>query len=210
MKFIAPSFEAKKFTCPHCGAIAFQRWTARSLDFAQYGGGAESNPLATAKCDHCNDYSVWLKGKILYPNRGEAPQPNPDFPETVKNIYLEAASISSMSPRGASALLRLAVQVLCKELGEEGKNINADIASLVRKGLPERVQQALDIVRVTGNNAVHPGQIDVDDPSVTSNLFELLNVIAEYTISIPNKIESVYSGLPGNAIESINKRDSEA
>ena len=206
MTFIPPVFRSKKFTCPHCGAIALQRWDARGLDFARYGDD-KYNLLATAKCDHCNDYSIWLKDKILYPNKGEAPQPNPDLPQSVTDIYLEAAAISSTSPRGAAALLRLAVQVLCAELGEKGKDINADIASLVKKGLPERVQKALDIVRVTGNNAVHPGQIDVDDPKVTNNLFELINVIAEYTITMPNKINGVYGDLPEKAREHIEKRD---
>lgn len=210
MTFIPPSFGSKKFTCPHCGAIALQRWDQRGLDFGHYGGGSGNNPLATAKCDHCGEFSVWLSGDLLYPNKGEAPQPNPDLPQAVNNIYLEAAAISSISPRGATALLRLAIQVLCKELGEEGKNINADIASLVKKGLPERVQQALDIVRVTGNNAVHPGQIDVDNPDTAGKLFELINVITEYTISMPNRINNVYGQLPENAREAIDKRDGKA
>ena len=209
MTFIPPEYKSKKFTCPHCGAIALQRWDARGLGFGIHGDG-KYNVLATVKCDHCNDYSIWLKDKILYPNNGDAPQPNPDLPEKVKTIYLEAATISNTSPRGAAALLRLAVQVLCAELGEKGKDINSDIASLVKKGLPERVQQALDIVRVTGNNAVHPGQIDVDDPEITNNLFELLNVITEYTITMPNKINSVYGDLPEKAKESIIKRDGKA
>jgi hypothetical protein len=132
------------------------------------------------------------------------------LPGSVKDLYLEAASISSKSPRGASALLRLAIQVLCAELGESGNNINSDISALVKKGLPERVQQALNIVRVTGNNAVHPGQIDVDDPEVVSNLFELINVIAEYTISMPNRIGSLYGSLPDGAIKQIKKRDKDA
>lgn len=206
MTYIPPTYKSTKFTCPHCGAIALQRWDSRALDFSHYGN-EELNILSTAKCDHCDDFSTWLEGKILYPNKGEAPQPNSDLPEAVKIIYLEAASVSSISPRGAAALLRLAVQVLCKNLGGKGKDINADIASLVKKGLPERVQQALDIVRVTGNHAVHPGQIDVDDPNVVKNLFELINVITEYTISMPNRINSVYSELPKKAIESIEKRD---
>ena len=144
---------------------------------------------------------------MVYPDIGTAPQPNPDMPDSVKDIYREAASISAKSPRGAAALLRLAIQVLCKELGEKGENINEDIATLVKKGLPERVQQALDIVRVTGNNAVHPGQIGVDDPNVVGNLFELINVIVEYTISMPNRISTLYSALPQGAADQIKKRD---
>ena len=147
---------------------------------------------------------------MLYPDIGRAPQPNSDLPKPVSEIYLEAASISTKSPRGAAALLRLAVQFLCKELGEEGENINKDIAELVKKGLPERVQQALDIVRVTGNNAVHPGQIDVDDAEVVGKLFELINVITEYTISMPQRIGDIYSDLPETAISQIENRDENA
>ncbi|MEW6551478.1 MAG: DUF4145 domain-containing protein [Campylobacterota bacterium] len=206
MTFIAPTVFSEKFTCPNCDAIALQRWEARSLDFNYYSL-TDNNPLRTAKCDHCNGFSIWYNEKMLFPNIGLAPQPNTDLPDSVKEIYLEASAISSTSPRGAAALLRLAVQILCKELGEEGKNINSDIAELVKKGLPERVQQALDIVRVTGNNSVHPGQIDVDNPEVVGNLFGLINVIAEYTISMPKRISGIYEELPEGAVNAIKKRD---
>ncbi len=209
MTFIAPKVYEKKFTCPHCGAISLQRWNHRGWDLGQHGK-QDSNPIKIARCDHCEKFSLWLCQTMLYPDVGRAPQPNPDLPQSVSEIYLEAASISTKSPRGAAALLRLAVQLLCTELGEEGKNINKDIAELVKKGLPERVQQALDIVRVTGNNAVHPGQIDVDSAEVVGNLFELINVIAEYTISMPQRIGNIYSDLPETAISQIEKRDENA
>jgi hypothetical protein len=102
--------------------------------------------------------------KMYFPDNGDAPFPNQETPQNVRKLYEEAASIHYKSPRGAAALLRLGIQVLCKELGEPGKNINTDIASLIAKGLPVIVQQPLDIVRVTGNDAVHPGQIDTDNP----------------------------------------------
>jgi hypothetical protein len=207
MTYIAPKVFEKKFTCPHCGAISLQRWTYRNWDLNYYSNSTDDNPIRAAKCDHCEEYSLWLEETMLYPDIGCAPQPNPDLPESVTEIYLEAASISTKSPRGAAALLRLAVQILCKELGEKGENINEDIAGLVKKGLPERVQQALDIVRVTGNKAVHPGQVDVDDADVVANLFELINVIAEYTISMPQRINGLYGGLPETAIDQIKKRD---
>lgn len=206
MIYIRPTVLTSKFTCPHCGAISLQRWDWRNWGFDQYTD-VNKNPIRVARCDHCENFSLWLNETMLYPDVGIAPQPNPELPNSVKNVYSEAASISSKSPRGAAALLRLAVQVLCKELGEGGENINNDIANLVSKGLPKRVQQALDIVRVTGNNAVHPGQIDVDDPGTVEKLFELINVIAEYTISMPTRIKTLYDALPQTTRDQIEKRD---
>jgi len=184
-----------------------QRWQVTQWNIGSRAANGHANPIRVGRCDQCHEHTLWLKDTMVYPDTGTAPQPNPDLPAPVKETYLEAASIALKSPRGAAALLRLAIQVLCKELGEGGEKINKDIGELVKKGLPERVQQALDIVRVTGNNAVHPGQIDVDDPDVVARLFELLNVIAEYCISMPNRIGNLYSALPQTALEQIQKRD---
>ncbi|WP_415663473.1 DUF4145 domain-containing protein [Vibrio taketomensis] len=41
--------------------------------------------------------------------------------------------------------------------------MNNDIKELVSEGLSPKIQQALDSLRVVGNNAVHPGQINIDD-----------------------------------------------
>ena len=123
--------------------------------------------------------------------------------------YEEASTILDPSPRGAAALLRLGIQKLCKHLGEKGDNINEDIAALVQKGLDHRVQQALDIVRVVGNNAVHPGQIDLKDNRATAEqLFGLANLIAEIMITQPKHVASLYDTLPENARKAIQKRDS--
>ena len=98
--------------------------------------------------------------------------------------------------------------MLCKELGEEGKNINHDIGELVKKGLPVQIQKALDSIRVIGNNAVHPGMISFDEKEdVSGTLFLLINIIVEYMISQPKKINEIYDMLPENAIDGIEKRD---
>jgi hypothetical protein len=98
---------------------------------------------------------------MLYPDAGGGPPANPDLPEDIRGDYLEAQAIVGRSPRGAAALLRLCIQKLCKHLGEEGEHLWTDIGNLVRKGLPPAVQEALDAVRVIGNEAVHPGQMDL-------------------------------------------------
>ena len=106
-------------------------------------------------------------------------------------------------------MLRLGIQKLCKHLGGKGKNINEDVALLVKKGLPKQVQQALDSIRVIGNDAVHPGQLDLrDDSGTAERLFELVNIIAGIMISQPKTVSEIYNKLPQSKIEAIERRDS--
>jgi hypothetical protein len=145
---------------------------------------------------------------MIYPIVGTAPIPNPDLPEDVKRDYEEARSIASLSPRGAAALLRLAIQKLCRALGEKGEDLNDDIASLVEKGLLGKVQKALDSVRVIGNEAVHPGQMDLrDDAETAGKLFGLLNVVADAMISQPKHVDEIYKVLPESKRKAIESRD---
>lgn len=123
---------------------------------------------------------------MVFPLVVLAPAPNPDLPNEIAVDFEEARNVAPRSSRAAAALLRLCVQKLCIHLGEPGDNINSDIANLVGKGLPAKIQQALDIVRVIGNNAVHPGQIDLRDDSETAyQLFNLVNLIADVMITQP-------------------------
>lgn len=145
---------------------------------------------------------------MLYPSPSLQVECNSDMPEEIRTDFNEACEIFFLSPRGAAALLRLAVQKLCTVLGESGKNIDEDIARLVKKGLPDRVQQALDIVRVIGNEAVHPGQIDLnDDPATAESLFDLLNLIIDEMISEPKRLKEMYAKLPTSKRAAIAKRD---
>ncbi|HNV87659.1 MAG TPA: DUF4145 domain-containing protein [Methylotenera sp.] len=208
MKYIAPKVHEGSFTCPHCNAISQQTWWSISLDATgyvnhKYGEGA----LRVGNCTHCTNKTIWLNEKLLYPTTSTAPIANSEMPQNVREIYDEASSIFSASPRAAAALLRLALQILCENLGGKGKNINDDIAALVSKGLPNIVQQSLDIVRVTGNDAVHPGQIDVDSPETVGSLFELINIITEYMVAMPNKVSGIYKKLPANKLQEIENRD---
>jgi hypothetical protein len=145
---------------------------------------------------------------MIYPEGSGVP-PNEDLRDDIQQDYLEAKGVVNRSPRGAVALLGLCVQKLCEQLGEKGKNINDDISNLVKKGLPVRIQQALDIVRVVGNNAVHPGQIDLrDDQATAMKLFGLVKLIAEVMITQPKEVEKLYASTLSEPIrEAIQDRD---
>ena len=161
-----------------------------------------------SRCFNCEQVSLWHHTELIYPTFGDAPEANFDTPEHIKRDYQEASSILNLSPRGAAALLRLAIQKLCIELGKPGKNINKDIAALVADGLDVRVQKALDVLRVIGNEAVHPGQIDLkDDRETAEALFKLFNVIVDKLISEPKQIDEIYGSLPPEKLKGIEDRD---
>lgn len=162
-------------------------------------------------CYTCGKPAIWLHDRLIYPPIMTGPSPNPDLSEDVQRDYEEARRILDQSPRGAAALLRLAVEKICIELGAQGGNIDQRIASLVSKGLPEEVQQALDAVRVIGNEAVHPGQVDIrDDRDTASKLFELVNFIAYDRISRPKQIAGVYGMIPEGKRKAIEARNAKA
>jgi hypothetical protein len=164
-------------------------------------------------CYSCSGVSVWIDDHVVFPAIPTAGiEPNSDLSDGIKRDFREASSILDASPRGAAALLRLCIQKLCVQLGEKGQNLNDDIASLVSKGLDVHVQQALDIVRVVGNNAVHPGQIDLrDDRDTAMRLFELVNEIAEDRITRPARVKKLYEKVvPESARKAIEKRDNKS
>jgi len=221
-KIIPPEFQKDGFNCPICNAYAHQTWDSPNCYIGTTRQsvlvGRQKDTLYTSKCNRCKRKSLWLynsgteKSKLILPEKSNVPPPNEDMSDEIKEIYEEAASIVQISPRGSAALLRLCIQMLMIQLGESGKNINDDIANLVTKGLSPKVKNALDIVRVVGNNAVHPGHIIFDDKSdIALKLFTLLNRIAYDMITHPNEIDEDFKSIiPPSTKQAIAKRDKKA
>lgn len=206
-EYFPPTFHQTSFHCPHCNVKAKQDWMITYYPSGT-GGSAVNNDLLICKCTHCCEIAYWYKEKMIIPLSSNAPMPHSDLPESIGNDYLEARNIVNASPRGAAALLRLCLQKLMAELGETGKDINKDIGSLVQKGLPQEVQQALDIVRVIGNESVHPGEFDLqDDQDTAIQMFELINFIVEDQITRKKKISTLFSRLPKSKLDGIEARD---
>ena len=165
--------------------------------------------IHVSKCFSCGEIAIWKFKSILHPVTRHEVEPNADLPEDIRQDFEEARTILDLSPRGAAALLRLCIQKLCMHLGKPGKSIDADIASLVKDGLDGRVQRALDVVRVIGNESVHPGTIDMkDNREIAAKLFELVNHIAHDRITRPKEIDALYASLPREKLDGIAKRDS--
>lgn len=208
MNYIVPQKTKSSFTCPHCNTVSYMEYGEHHFqrDFVR---NVFVNNLTIARCTNCGKKIIWIDDEYIYPQK-QAVEPNEDMPSSVKSLFEEAGNIYTLSPRAACALLRLAIDRLCNELGENDRDINKNIGELVSKGLPLKIQQALDVVRVVGNKAVHPGTIafDVDDEQTAIMLMNLINMIVEYMISQPKQINEMFNHLPDSVKKSISKRDS--
>lgn len=223
-------FGSPTFRCPNCTAFAQHSW---------YGGMAEYMPTPPAYptgalsigrmqealpaflysttglhlsiCQACRSPAIWREGLCIWPRAvPNVPAPTDDMPDEVKKDYIEASEVLEKSPRAAAAILRLAVEKLCRHLGKSG-TIDRMIGDLVKDGLPIRVQRALDVVRVVGNEAVHPGSLDLrDDRETATSLFQLVIFIVDRMITEEKTIDELYNNLPAGKLEGIEQRDAPA
>ena len=207
-----PTYGIDAFNCPHCHAFSAMSWGDAKSDWQRSNYSASVDDVEFAYCARCHAWSIWLgKEEMLYPKNISVDDANDDLPEGVKQDYIEAASILQDSPRGAGALLRLAIQKLVDSLVDGEDDLNKKIGTLVGRGLDDKIKKALDIVRVIGNEAVHPGQIDLNDsPQIVRQLFKLVNIIGQKMITEPKELDEMYSLLPAEKKAGIDARDKKA
>lgn len=164
-------------------------------------------------CSECEKYAIWENKKMIFPLKYEVQKPSEDMPDKVKEIYDEAANVYKHSPRAAAALLRLSIETLIPLLDGytiKAKKLNNMIGELVAQKIPDHLQEALDIVRLWGNDGIHSAaEIDVNENSETVLfLFELVNVLVDELITRKKKIKSLFRTLPELKRNGIANRDS--
>lgn len=235
--YVAAVVGLDAFNCPSCGAYAHQEWHRTEIREMPWESIAEPPTkldeigrivanlhaltdreattltpvvpnVSFSKCGRCKELAIWLGSRLLWPDGGLAPPPNQDLPEDVRQYYNEANEIARASPRAAAMLVRLAIEALCRKLVPGKNRLDNAIRALVGKGLSKRTQKALDVVRVTGNNAAHLGQIDDgDDLPAAETLLRLVNLIAEEVISRTKEVDALYDAMPVGVRERIAKAD---
>ena len=210
--YAMPDFRKDAFDCPHCGAYAHQTWDNL---FRRTIQGSFHTDIWRAVCARCTEITLWYQERQVWPNTSAAPRPNEDLGNEIIDIYNEARNVASLSPRSAAALLRLCTEMLVRRLCRDegisyGKDLFTGTTGLAKRGLSQTIQQALDILRVVGNEAVHPGQIvfdDNDNNETVSSLFSLVNLIANERITQPREIADFHSRLPATKLQEIEARD---
>ena len=115
----APGYFLHEFNCPHCHVRAEQH--REQLIFALAGPPADPGTyqyvdfyVSVCSYSRCRKLALWDSRSrlMLDPEPLEGPEPHPDLSPEIQADYREAQAILGRSPRGAAALLRLAIQKL--------------------------------------------------------------------------------------------------
>lgn len=201
-KYYPPSYEQGQFHCIHCGVYARQKWGSL------YFQNTNVSNFKYSHCEHCNRKIYWYRGKMVVPDDSPMPRPHEDLPEACLEEYQEARRITEASPRAATALLRICLQRLFRELGESGTDLEQDVDKLIARGLPDDIQSILEYCRLIGPNAVTPGVIEpVDGLELAQSLFLMINFLVAECISKNRQIDELYQYLPEARHSEENNQD---
>lgn len=214
-EYVRPFFEGEAFNCPHCKVYASMEW---GNFYAEYRGQqVEKYSFYYSRCFHCKKSVIWYleneNPKMFFPREVAIP-PEENMPENVKEIYEEASLVLGDSPRASCALWRLALQELIKYLKEnievyselKNRNIDEDIKEIINignfyQGQKDVLKEAMDSIRLVGNKASHPSELDINDNSEIANiLFEMINFIVGEIITKPKEMEEKLNKLK-NAVD---------
>lgn len=215
-RFIAPAAMSDVFTCPHCDVTAKQKWYSNNYAKSRTGidekgryinaspflhecSNDEIAKWAFCECEHCKTISVWHSSSMIYPEHCPVDEPNADMPLNVRKRYIEASKVIALSPVSAAALLRLALQILLQEVLQEESSgeIYKDIQVLKERPIDSSLVKAFDIIRISGNESVHPGTLDLNESIDDAlYLFDLLNMICDQFFTQPRKMQEMYEKMP--------------
>jgi hypothetical protein len=163
--------------------------------------------VSISYCFNCNEMCLWVYDQLIWPRREGFPEPKLHVPPNVRRESEEASQTLEASPRGAAALLRIAIEKLCKELGVSGESPTDDIAFFVREDVDARVQKVLGAAQIIESNAMRPGQIGLgEDRATAETLSGLVNLICEKMIMEPRHLQEVYTKVREGARTAMEQR----
>lgn len=172
--------------CPHCGKEA----VLQPLGDHDISVGSEI-VCGQRKCPNpeCKGHMfvAFQKGKLVMSYPPVRIDFNPDnIPKTVLSTFEESLNCHANGCFVSSAIMvRRTLEEICADRGATGNNLKARVENLGSKiVLPQELLEAMDELRLLGNDAAHLEAKDYEDISDTE-----LNVAIEFTKEI---LKSLY------------------
>lgn len=215
-----PNYGKSDFECPYCKIHSHQDW-AETISASNEDGRHLNicRDVDFSACLKCGKTAVWHQAAnqtwvLVWPRKNIfGPTPHPDMPEEVREVFEEARSIASNSPRAAAALLRLAAEQLVSAKTEQGIKLNVGIERLAQEQrISPTAQQFADSLRLLGNDTVHAvSEIQDHAPQETiETAFDFLNKLVDDLITGPKQAEGMLQKFPERKRAGIEQRGGKA
>lgn len=109
-------------------------------------------------------------------------------PDSVKNVYLEAAAIKSLAPNAFANQIRRALEAVCKDRGATQRVLAKSLNELADRGeIPQTLSEMTDVLRKLGNVGSHAGD-EAIAPEYVDVIDEFFRAIIEYVYIAPHKV----------------------
>jgi len=206
-----PYEEESRGKCPHCQCVVFFD-KPKTVSYTSPTSGKYSHPtylrtendedkvfVYSSQCPNCKKPVVVAEihkqkeifHRLVHPFN-VVRTVSPEVPKEIREDFLEAAAVLSISEKASAALSRRCLQNLLTDRGYKGKNLNEQIDKAL-KDLPERIGENLDAIRNIGNFAAHPMKykttgiiVDVEPEEAEWNL-DVLEELFEYYYVQPKR-----------------------
>ena len=100
----------------------------------------------------------------------------------------------------------MCIESLCKEVTGKRKFDDA-IRELERQGIPKEIATAMDVVRLTGNEVLHAGQLyGSDDAKTVARPFRLASLIVNWAITEKRELQELVAAIPKDRLERIEQQ----
>ena len=205
--------------CPHCVREVNVEW---NTDLIKPKGYKEFQPddyeyhiaievawiWKAAACPACNgvivdlevidvtDPEPPLEAHSAYPKFPRRKFVGDDVPKTIRDDYVEACNVLSVSPKASAALSRRVLQAILYKQGYAAKDLAKQVNEVLNESSPDKVLPSsikikIDAVRNLGNFAAHP----IEDKS-NSQVIEVESEEAEWCLEIIEALFDHYWDAP--------------
>ncbi|MEH7331010.1 hypothetical protein CN330_12140 [Priestia megaterium] len=113
------------------------------------------------------------------------------IPKNVAGAFEAALKVRQIDGAVCAIAIRRTLEMMCKDKGEEGRNLYSMLKSLSDKGvLPPILNDMASVLREIGNAAAHADEEKFNHDLVPS-MVEFTKIILDYVYNLPKQIEQI-------------------
>lgn len=114
-----------------------------------------------------------------------------NIPKNVAGAFEAVLKVRQIDGAICTIAIRRTLEMMCKDKGEEDKNLYEMLKSLSKKGIfPPISNDMASVLRVIGNAAAHADEEEFSHDFVPS-MIEFTQIILDYVYNLPKQIEQI-------------------